>query len=184
MPAPAVPGFVDPVSAVPPGVVPPEVVPPGVVSVGVVSVGVVLGPPEDAGLDVGEAGVEELLPGVGEDLVALGLAVPDGLAEDVEHCVSVALADVPLAFVFAAGAEVAVLVAVEVALAVPVAVVVAVPVAVPVVVVSAGLLVALPLGGLLTEFSGVALGAADLAGATVAELEGDVFAHPVTSAPP
>jgi hypothetical protein len=44
----------------------------------VVSVGPVLGPPEEGGLDVGGAGVEELLAGAGEDLVALALAVLDG----------------------------------------------------------------------------------------------------------
>jgi hypothetical protein len=81
--------FVGPVSAVPAGVVPPDVVPPDVVSVGVV-----LGPPEDGGVDAGGAGVDELLPGAGEDLVALGLAVPDGLAGDVEHGGPVASADV------------------------------------------------------------------------------------------
>ena len=128
------------------------VVPPWVVSVGVGSVGPVLGTPEEGGLDVGDAGVEELLPGAGEDGVTLGLAAPDGSAGGDEHGVSVAVADVlppfALALAFAEAAELAVLVAVEVA------VVLAVPVDVPVPVApSPGLLLVLPLGGLLTELA-------------------------------
>jgi hypothetical protein len=177
--------FVDPLSAVLPEVAPAGAVPAGAVPAGAVPAGAVLGPPEDGGLDVGEADVEELLAGAGEDAVALGLAVLDGSAEYVEHCVPVASADVLLTFVFGE-AEVAVLAAVELALAVPVAVVaVAAPVAVPVAVVPpAGLLLALPPGGLLTEFSGDALGTAGLTGAAVAEAEGELVAHPVTGAPP
>jgi len=188
----AVPVFVGPVSAVPfgvvpAGVVPAGVVPAGVVSDGVVSAGLVLVPPETGGLDVGCAGVEELLPGGGEDPVAPGLAEPGGLVAGVEHCVSVGWADVlppfALSLGFAEAAEVAVLVAVEVALAVAVAVPVAVSVAVPVTVaLPAGLLLALPLGGLLTEFSGDGLGAADLVGVAVAEADGELVGHPVAGA--
>jgi hypothetical protein len=160
------------------------VVPPDVVSVGVGSVGLVLGTPEEGGLDVGGVGVEELLPGAGEDGVTLGLAAPDGLAGDDEHCVSVALADVSpfaLARAFVEAGELAVLVAVEVALAG--AVVLAVPADVPVPVApSPGLLLVLPLGGLLTEFSADGLGAADFVAAVVAEPDGEVVAHPVAGA--
>ena len=175
-PAPAV-----PLPAVPLPTVPVFVVPPWVVSVGVGSVGPVLGTPEEGGLDVGEAGVEELLPGAGEDGVTLGLAAPDGSAGDDEHGVSVAVADVlppfVLALAFAEAAELAVLVAVEVAVVLAVPVDVAVPVA-P----SPGLLLVLPLGGLLTEFPADGLGAADFAGAVVAEPDGELVAHPVAGA--
>ena len=165
--------------------VPVFVVPPDVVSVGVGSVGPVLGATEVGGLDVGGAGVEELLPGAGEDGVTLGLAAPDGLAGDDEQGVSVALADVlpsfALARAFVEAAEVAVLVTVEVALAG--AVVLAVPVGVPVPVAPPpGLLLVLPLGGLLTEFSADGLGAADFAGAVVAEPDGELVVHPVAGA--
>ena len=174
VPLPAGPVFVDPVSAVPPGVAPA-----GVVSAGVVSVGLVLAPPEEGGLDVDDAGVEELLPGAGEDPVAPGLVVPGGLAGDVEHGGSVAVADVlppfALALAVAEAAEVAVLVAVEVALAVAVAVAVAVAL-------SPGLLLVPPLGGLLAG-SGDALGAADWVGAAVAEADGEPGAHAVAGAP-
>jgi hypothetical protein len=176
VPLPTAPVLVDPVSAVPAGVVPAEVV----------SVGVVLGATEEGGLDVGGAGVEELLLGACEDGVTLGLAVAAGLVGDVEHCGSVALADVspfalPLAFVEAA--ELAVLVAEDAALAG--AVVLAVPVGVPVAVAPPpGLLLVLPLGGLLTEFSGDGLGAADFAGADLAEADGELVAHPVAIVAP
>jgi len=160
VPVPVDPVFVDPV-LVDPVSVPPEVV--------VVSVGLVLGPPVPGELDAGEAGVEELLPGAGEDTVALGLAVLDGVAVPVVgQGVRVALADflppVGLVLAFAEAVEVAALMAV--ALALPVAGVVAVPV-----VVSLGLVppptvppldpwsVAL-LAGLL---AGVEVGVADLA---------------------
>jgi hypothetical protein len=185
------PVLVDPASAVPlptaPVFVDPAfVVAPGVVAGGVVSVGPVLGATEEGGLDVGEAGVEELLPGVGDDGVTLGLAAPDGLAGGDEHGVSVALTDVSpfaLPLAFAEAAELAVLVAAEVAVAV--AVVLAVPVGVPVTVPpSPGLLLVLPLGGLLTEFSGDGLGAADFAGAVLAEADGELVAHPVASVAP
>jgi hypothetical protein len=162
-------------------------VPPGVVSVGVGPVEPVLGAPEEGGLDVGGAGVEELLPGAGEDGATLGLAAADGLAED-EQGGSVALADVspfalPLAFAGAAEVAVlAVLAVVEVALAV--AVVLAVPVDVPVPVApSPGLLLVLPLDGLLTDFSGDGLGAADLVGAVVAVPDCELGVQVVTGGP-
>ena len=153
-----------------------------------VSVGLVLGPPEDGGLDVGDAGVEELLPGAGEDSAALGLAVLGGSEVGVEHGAAGASADVlppfALSLAFAEAVELAVLVAV-VELALSVAVAVAVPVAVPVAVaLLSGLLLVLPLAGLLTEFSGDGLGAADLAGAAVAEADGELVAHPVAGAAP
>ena len=93
------PVLVDPVS------VPPEAV----------SVGLVLALPVTGGLDVGEADVEELLAGVDEDAVALGLAAFDGVAVPAGQGVAVGLADVlpPFALVpaFAEAVEVAVLVA-------------------------------------------------------------------------
>jgi hypothetical protein len=157
-----------------------------VTSAGVVSAGPVLGTPEEGGLDVGEAGVEELLPAAGEEWVTLGLAAPDGLAGDGEHCRPVALADVlppfMLALAFAEAAELAVLVAAEVALAVAV-VAVALPVAAPVAL-ALGLLLVLPLGGLLTEFSADGLGATELAGAALAEAGAEVATHPVAGAAP
>jgi hypothetical protein len=161
------------------------VAPPDVVPVGVVPVGGVLGATEVGGLVVGGAGVEELLPGVGEDGVTLGLAVSDGLVGDVVHGGAVALTDVLPLFVlaraFVEAAELAVLVAVEVALGG--AVVLAVPVGVPVAVAPPPvLLLVLPLGGLLTEFSGDGLGAVDLVGAVVAEPDGELVAHPVAGA--
>jgi hypothetical protein len=186
--------LVDPASAVPLPTAPVFVVPPDVASAGVTPAGVtpagvvvggVLGATEEGGLVVGGAGVEELLPGAGEDGVTLGLAVPDGLVGDVEHGGSAALADVlppfALAPAFVEAAELAVLVAVEVTLAG--AVVLAVPVGVPVAVAPPpGLLLVLPLGGLLTEFSGDGLGAVDLVGAVVAEPDGELVTHPAAVA--
>ena len=162
-PFPVVPALVAPVLVVTVLVVP-VFTPPEAVSVGLV-----LAPPVpdefDAG-GAGGAGVEELLPGAGEDTMSLGPAAFDGVAVPVVQGVTVALLSFALALAFAEAVEVAVLVAV--ALADPV------PVAVPVdvgVVVSLGpvlpltvppldpLSVAL-LGGLL---AGVTLGASDLA---------------------
>ena len=135
-----------------------------------VSVGLVLALPVPGELDVGEAGVEEPLPGVDEDAGALGLAVLDGLAGlGGQEGVAVALADAlpfPLVLAFAEAFEVAVLMAV--ALAVPVAGAVAV-------VVSPGLVLPppgpslVPLSvalsdGLLTELAGVSLGVAEVVG--------------------
>ena len=175
VPLPSVAVFVDPALPVP-----------GVLSVGVLSVGPVLGAPEDDGLDVGEADVEELLPAAGDDWVTLGLLVSDGLAGGDEHCGSVALADVlppfTLALAFAEAAELTVLVAAVVALAVAV-VAVAVPVAAPVAP-APGLLLVLPLGGLLTEFSAAGLGDTDFAGVALAEAAGEAVAHPVADGAP
>jgi hypothetical protein len=188
-PVPAVALLVDPASAVPAEVVPAEVVPAEVVPAEVVSVGLVLGPPEEDGLDVGDAGVEELLPGADEDPAALGLAVLGGSEVGVEHGAAGAPADVlppfALSLAFAEAVELAVLVAVAVVLALSVAVAVAVSVAVAVAVtLLSGLLLVLPLAGLLTETSGDGLGAADLAGAAVAEADGELVAHPVADAAP
>jgi hypothetical protein len=70
--------LVDPPPAVPPPSVPvfvdPDAGPPEFVSVGLV---LALAVPGE--LDAGEAGVEEPLPGVDEDAVALGLAFLDGV---------------------------------------------------------------------------------------------------------
>jgi hypothetical protein len=156
-----------------------------------VSVGLVLALPVPGELDVGEAGVEDPLPGVDEDAGALGLAVLDGLAgPGGQEGVAVALADVlpfPLVLAFAEAVDVAVLMAV--ALAVPVTGVVAV-------VVSPGLVLPppgpslVPLSvalsdGLLTELAGVSLGVAEvvglvglacLAGADDAELDAHAIA--------
>jgi hypothetical protein len=157
--------LVDPLPAVPPPSVPvfvdPAAGPPGFVSVGLV---LALAVPDEL-----DAGVEEPLPGVDEDAVALGLAFLDGGAVlGGQEGVAVALADAlapPLVLAFAEAFEVAVLMAV--ALAVPAAGAV-------VVVVSPGLVlpppgpslvplsVALPDG--LTELAGVPLGVAEVVG--------------------
>jgi hypothetical protein len=168
---------VDPFPVVPALVVPVLVVTVLVVPVftppEAVSVGLVLAPPVpdefDAG-GAGGAGVEELLPGAGEDTMSLGPAAFDGVAVPVVQGVTVALLSFALALAFAEAVEVAVLVAVLVAgaLADPVPVSVAVDVAV---VVSLGPVLPLtvppldplsvaPLGGLL---AGGALGATDAA---------------------
>ena len=154
VPPPSVPVFVDPAAG------PPEFV----------SVGLVLAPPVTGELDVGEAGVEEPLPGVDEDAGALGLAALDGLAVlVVQEGVGVALADAvpfPLVLAFAEAVEVAALMAV--ALVVPVAGVVAVVVSPGLVLPPPGLVlvplsVALP-DGVLTGLAGVSLGVAEVVG--------------------
>jgi len=81
-----------------------------------VSVGLVLAPPAGpCELDAGGAGVEELLPAVVDDAVALGLAFLDGVAVSVRQGVAVAFADVlpflALLLAFAEAVEAAVLVA-------------------------------------------------------------------------
>ena len=195
----AVPLLAVPLLAVPPLAVPPPSVPvfvdPAAGPPEFVSVGLVLALPVPGELDVGEAGVEEPLPGVDEDAGALGLAVLDGLAgPGGQEGVAVALADAlpfPLVLAFAEAFEVAVLMAV--AVAVPVAGAVAV-------VVSPGLVLPppgpslVPLSvalsdGLLTELAGVSLGVAEvvglaglagLAGADDAELD----AHAIAAALP
>ena len=154
VPPPSVPVFVDPAAG------PPEAV----------SVGLVLAPPGPGELDVGGAGVEEPLPGVDEDAVALGLAFLDGVAVlGGQEGVAVALADAlpfPLVLAFAEAVEVAALMAV--ALAVPAAGAVAVVVLPGLVLPPPGLsLVPLSVAlsdGLLTELAGVSLGVADVAG--------------------
>jgi hypothetical protein len=168
-PLPVVPVLVDPV-LVDPVAGPPDAV----------SVGLVLASPGPDELDAGEAGVEEPLPGVDEDAVALGLAVLDGLAvPGGQEGVAVALADAlpfPPVLAFAEAVEVAVLVAVPVAegVAVVVSAGLVLPLAGPSVV---PLSVALP-DGLLTELAGVSLGVAEvvglagLAGADDAEPDG------------
>ena len=169
-----VPVLVDPVLACPvladPVFAPPEAV----------SVELVLAPPVPDDFDAGGAGVEELLPGADEDLVAVGSAAAfDGVAVPVVHGVAAAAPDaVPSFALELAGAEagdVAVLVAV--ALADPVLVAVAVDVAVEVSLGSVLPLTVPPLdplsvalGGLL---AGVPLGASDLAGVADVAAEDD-----------
>jgi hypothetical protein len=185
------PVLVDPV-LVDPVLVDPVLVDPVSVPPEAVSVGLVLAPPVTGGLDVCEADVEELLPGVDEDAVALGLAAFDGVAVPVGQSVAVAFADVlpPFALVlaFAEAVEVAVLVAladpVPVSVAAGVAVVVSLgPVLPPTVPPLDPVSVAL-LGGL---FAGVTLGVTGLAGlAGLADLAGlaaddESVAHAVAS---
>ena len=179
--------LVDPPPAVPPPSVPvfvPVFVDPVAGPPEFVSVGLVLAPPATGELDVGEAGVEEPLPGVDEDAGALGLFVLDGWAVPGEQVgVAVALADAlpfPLVLAFAEAVELAVLTAV--ALAVPAAGAVAVVVS-PGLVPPPGLsLVALSVAlpdGLLTELAGVPLGVAGVAGfAGFADLAGADDAEP------
>ena len=173
--------LVDPVSALPEAV----------------SVGLVLAPPAGpCELDVGGADVEELLPAVVDDAVALGLAFLDGVAVPVVQGVADVLPFLALLLAFPEAVAVAVLVAVlvAVALADPVPVAVAVGVAV---VVSLGpvlppavpsldpLSVALlgwPLAGLL---AGVPLGVAGLADLAdlAAEDDAEPDTHPGVSLP-
>jgi len=171
------PVLVDPVS------VPPEAV----------SVGLVLAPPVPDEVDAGGAGVEELLPGAGEDTVALGLSAFDGVAVPVPdgHCAPVGLADVlpPLALVlaFAEAVEVAVALADPVPVTVAAVVVVSLgpvlPLTVPPLDPLSVALLAEPLAGLL---AGVTLGVTDLAALAglaglAAEEGGESDAHAVAS---
>jgi hypothetical protein len=178
------PVLVDPV-LVDPVLVDPVLVDPVSVPPEAVSVGLVLALPGPGGLDTGGAGVEELLPGVDEDAVALGLAAFEGVAVPAWQGVAVGLADVlpPFALVpaFAEAVEVAVLVAladpVPVSVAVEVAVVVSLgPVLPPTVPPLDPAPVAL-LGGL---FAGVTLGVAGLADlAGLAPADDESVAHAV-----
>jgi hypothetical protein len=192
-PVPPVTVLVDPLPAVPPTSVP-VFVDPAAGPPEFVSVGLVLTPPVPDELDVGEAGVEEPLPGVDEDAGVLGLAALDGLAVLVEQeGVAVALADalpVPLVLAFAEAAELAVLMAV--ALSVPVAGAVAVVVP-PELVLPPGLSLVPPFAalsdGVLTGLAGVSLGVAEVAGlAGLAGLAGaddaELDAHAIAPALP
>ena len=169
VPSLAVPLPADPLLAVPPPSVP-VFVDPAAGPSEAVSVGLVLALPGPGELDAGGAGVEEPLPGVDEDAVALGLAFLDGVAGlGGQEGVAVALADAlpfPLVLAFAEAVEVAVLMAV--ALAVPVAGAVAVVVSPGLVLPPPGLsLVPLSVAlsdGLLTELAGVPLGVAEVVG--------------------
>jgi hypothetical protein len=167
---------VDPPLAVPPPTVPPLAVPPPAVPVFVdpaagpseaVSVGLALAPPGPAELDAGGAGVEEPLPGVDEDAVALGLALLDGVAVlGEQEGVAVALGDAlpfPPVLAFAEAVEVAVLMAVALAVPVGGAVVVS-PGLVPPPGLSLVPLSVLLSDGLLTELAGVPLGVAEVVG--------------------
>ena len=152
-----------------------------------VSAGLLLVPPEPAGLDGGEAGGEELvLAGAGEDaLTLLGPAVLDGGAVVGGQGVPVALAGflLPAALVvaFAEAAEVVLLVAVPVPVAGGVAVAVSLALALSL----AGLplvpLPVTPVGGLLTELAGVAVGGSGLSDfvglAAAAADDGDPDTH-------
>jgi hypothetical protein len=177
-----VPVLVDPV-LVDPVLVDPVSVPPEAVSVGFVLVP----PPGPGELDVGEAGVEELLPGVDEDPVALGLAL-GGVAVVVGQGVGVAFADVlpflALLLAFAEAVEVAVAVAladpVPVAVAVDVAVVVSLGPVLPLTVPSLDPLSVAPLGWPLAGLlAGVTLGVTDLAdlAGLAAEDDGEPDTH-------
>jgi hypothetical protein len=140
-----------------------------------VSVGLVLALPIRGVLDAGETGVEETLPGVDDDTVALGLAAVDGAAVPPGQGVAGVCADVLPSFAlllsFAEAVEVAVPVAVALADSVPVAVAIEVAVVVlsspllpPTVLPPDPLSVAL-LGGLLAGLlAGVTLGVTDLVG--------------------
>ena len=160
--------LVDPLLAVPPPSVP-VFVDPAAGPSEAVSVGLVLAPPGPDELDAGGASVEERLPGVDEDAVALGLAFLDGVAVlGEQEGVAVALGDAlpfPPVLAFAEAVEVAALMAV--ALAVPLGGAVAVVVS-PGLVPPPGLLL-VPLSvvlsdGLLTELAGVPLGVAEVVG--------------------
>jgi hypothetical protein len=188
--------LVDPLPAVPPPAVPPPSVPvfvdPAAGPSEFVSVGLVLALAVPGELDAGEAGVEEALPGVDEDAVALGLAFLDGGAVlGGQEGVAVALGDAlpfPPVLAFAEAFEVAVLTVV--ALEIPGAGAVAVVVSPGLVLPPPGLpLVPLAVvlsDGLLTELAGVSFGVAEvvglagLAGAEDAELD----AHAIAGALP
>jgi len=154
---PTVPVLVNPVFAV---FAPPEMV----------SAGLLLVPPESAGVDGDDAGVEELvLAGADEGALTLGPAVLDGGAVVIRQGVAVALAGffllpVALALAFAEAVEVALLVAVPVPVAVGVAVAVSLALALSL----AGLplvpLSVAPVGWLLTELAGVTVGVSDFVG--------------------
>ena len=173
-PVPVGPALVDPVP-VDPVLVDPVPLPGGVLSVGLAPV-----PPPEAGVLAGGETVAEELTLTGADVDALGLAVLDGAAVAGQEGVPVGLAFLlPVALVLAFAEAVAVAVAVVVAVAVAVALSVAVDVAEEVAVVLplgpvlllAGLLLALPLGGLAAELTGVTLGVTDLAGLAAADDE-------------
>jgi len=130
-----------------------------------VPAGLLLVPPEPAGLDGGEAGVEELvLAGADEDALTLGPAVLDDVAVVVAQGVPVALAgfSLPAALVlaFAEAAEVAPLVAVPVPVGVGVAVAVSLALALSLAGLPLAPLPVAPVGWLLTELAGVLVGVA------------------------
>ena len=154
-----------------------------------VSVGLVLAPPAGpCELDAGGAGVEELLPGVVDDAVALGWAFLDGVAVSVGQGAAVAFADVlpflALLLAFAEAVEVAVPVAVTLADPVPVAVAVDDAVAVslgPVLPLTVPPLDPLSVALLGALLAGVTLGATDLADSAdlAAEDDGELGVHAV-----
>ena len=137
-----------------------------------VSVGLVLAPPVPDEFDAGGAGVEELLPGAGEDTVALDSAAFDGVAVSAGQGAADASPSVALALTFAEAVEVAVALAdsVPVAVAVDVAVVVSLGPVLPLTVPPLDPLSVALLGGLL---AGVTLGATDLAGLADVAAEDD-----------
>jgi len=186
---PVVPDPVDPV--VPGPVVPGPVVPEpelGPSAGGVMFAGPVPVPPPAGGLDGGDTVVEELPP-VGGVTVAWGLAVLDGCAELVcaqgdRVAAAVRWPFVALLLAFADAVELAPPVAPEVALAVPVTVTVTVCVAVAVALLLGPLLV-LPLGGLLAELAGGALGVTEVAAADglAWACDGETDGHAVAGTP-
>jgi hypothetical protein len=179
-----VPVLVDPVLAGP-VLVDPVLVDPVSTPPEVVSVGLVLAPPVpdefDAG-GAGGAGVEERLPGVDEDTVALGLAAFDGVAVPARQGVADALPSFALVLAVAEAVEVLVAVApadpVPVAVAVDDAVVVSLGPVPPLAVPPLDPLSVALLGGLL---AGVSLGATDLADVAglAAEDDGESDVHAV-----
>ena len=172
-------------------VVPEPVVPEpelGPAAGGVVSAGLVPVPPPAGGLVGGDTVVEELPP-AGGVAVVWGLAVLDGCAELVDGqgdrvAAAVCLPFVALLLAFAEAVELAPPVAPDVALAVPVTVTVTVFVAVAVAL-PLGLLLVLPLGGLLAELAGGALGVTDAAAADglAWACDGEPDGHAVTGTP-
>jgi hypothetical protein len=175
-PLPPVTVLVDPVLVDPVLFAPPEMV----------AAGLLLVPPGSAGVDGGDAGVEELvLAEADEDALTLDPAVLDGVVVVAGQRVPVALAGslLPVALVvaFAEAVEVAPLVAVPIPVAVGVVVAVSLALALSL----AGLpLVPLsvpPGGWLLTELGGVTLGFCDLSDfagvVAVAADDGETGAH-------
>ena len=154
----------------------------------VVSAGLVPVPPPAGGLVGGDTVVEELPP-AGGVAVVWGLAVLDGCAELVDGqgdrvAAAVCWPFVALLLAFAEAVELAPPVAPDVALAVPVTVTVTVFVAVAVAL-PLGLLLVLPLGGLLAELAGGALGVTDAAAADglAWACDGEPDGHAITGTP-
>jgi hypothetical protein len=184
---------VDPPPSVPLPAVPPPSVPvfvdPAAGPSEAVSVGLVLALPGPGELDAGSAGVEDPLPGVDEDPVALGLAFLDGAALlGEQEGAAVALADAlpfPVVLAFAEAFELAALMAV--AVAVPLVEAVGVVVSPGLVLPPPGPLLVAPSvalsDGLLAELAGVSLGVAEVVGLAEADDAG-LDAHAIAGGLP